>query len=91
MLRIGFLIVSLAAIGAAVVSVRAEQTQVRAELQRLDARRLEVRRRLWDQQVRLGELTAPKPTLWRARRWPLDLVAPDGRRWSDEEVVCNGE
>ncbi len=78
MMRLAWIILALGAMYAGLTHLRASQTASEAEMYRLEARRIEVRRKLWDQQVRLGELSAPQPALWRARCWPLEIVGPDG-------------
>jgi len=76
MIRIGCIIVAMAAIGAAAVHLRVQQERVRSDCYRLEAERLELRRTLWQQQLRLGELTAPEHIRRIHEDWPVELVGP---------------
>ncbi len=58
-MRTGIVILALVAVAAGLVWSRASALSARHDIQRLHNRRTELNRRLWDQQVRLGELTAP--------------------------------
>jgi len=58
--RIAVVIVALAAVAVALVQVRRREITVRHEIQRLQTQQVSLRRTLWDQQARLGYLTAPK-------------------------------
>jgi len=75
-------VLALIAIGSAHLRIR--QTRTRAEMYRIEADRLQARRTLWEQQIRLGELptrrldTAPLPDP------PVELVAP-----GDDEISSN--
>ena len=48
-----------------VVRLRSRQNGLRAEMYRLEARRVKVRRRLWNQQLRIGELDVTGPKMIR--------------------------
>ena len=58
-MRLATVILVLAVIAAALVHLRRREITVRYEIQRLQAQQVRLRRKLWDQQVRLGCLTAP--------------------------------
>ena len=75
-MRLAWIIVAFAAIAAATVHLRLQQTRTRSEIHNLQADRLEVRRRLWQQQLRLGELTSPRHIRRLARDWPMDVAEP---------------
>jgi hypothetical protein len=76
MMRFGWIIVALAAISAAAVRLCLEQAHARSEMYSLEARRLTVRRNLWDQQLRLGELTAPQHIRVLSEDWPFRVMGP---------------
>lgn len=76
MMRFAWIIVALAAISAAAVRLCLEQARIRSEMYSLEARRLTVRRSLWDQQLRLGELTAPQHIRMLAEGWPYQVAGP---------------
>lgn len=76
MMRFAWVIVFLAGIAAAVVHLRLQQTQMRSQVYRLEAERLKVRRDLWAQQLRLGELTAPQNIRRLTAGWPVEMVGP---------------
>ena len=74
MLRLAWIIVAMGAISATLVHLRCRQIQARAEMHHLEASRLQVHRALWDQQIRLGDLTSP-PNLRRLTAdWPLEII-----------------
>jgi len=77
MMRLAWILVGLSAISASVVHLRCRQIQWRAEMQHLDNERLLVRRTLWDQQLRLGDLTTPQNIRRLTLDWPLELVGPE--------------
>jgi len=76
-MRTAWIILCMAALGVGVVHLRSRQNGLRAEMYRLEARRVKVRRRLWNQQLRIGELDVTGPKLQRSRDWALDLLPPD--------------
>ncbi|HOD81647.1 MAG: hypothetical protein BWX88_01871 [Planctomycetes bacterium ADurb.Bin126] len=73
-MRLGIIIIALAAIAVALVQVRREEMVARHRLQTLRAAQVKIRRALWEQQVRLGELTAPRAVRHRAAEMALGLV-----------------
>lgn len=89
MMRIAWVIVLMGVIAAGVVKLRSDQHAAQAAMYRIEAERLKVRRKLWNQQLELGRLMAPGPTLWRAQTWPLEIVGPDGSVPVAEEVAEN--
>lgn len=60
MLRLAWLILLMSATAAGIVYARLQQNAVITQAQKLEAERLRVRRLLWDQQIRLGELAVPE-------------------------------
>jgi hypothetical protein len=76
-MRLAWIIVAFTAIGLAVVHLRLEQDAVRTGLHRLEGDRLKVRRMLWDQHLRLGELTSPQRLRLRGREFALDMTGPE--------------
>ena len=57
-MRTAAVILVLAAIAVTLVHIRRRQMTFAHQIQRLGARQVDLRRRLWDQQVRLGQLTS---------------------------------
>jgi cell division protein FtsL len=72
--RFAMVIVSLAAIAVSLVHIRRAEITARHDIQSLQLRQVEQRRRMWDQQVRLGQLTAPAQIRKRAEEMSLGLV-----------------
>ena len=85
-MRMAWVLILLAAVGAAAAGLRTRQIATQGGLYRLEAKRLNVRRRLWDQQLRLGRLRAPRQTELRGQGWALEMVVPPGRGAPDEVV-----
>lgn len=78
MMRLSWVIFLMAIIGVAKVHLANRQTALRTEcLVKLPAERLEIRRTLWEQQVKLAELTAPQQLRLRSREWALDIRGPE--------------
>lgn len=65
-MRIAIVIVALAAIAATLVHMRRDRIAVAHETQRLQTQQVALRRTMWDQQVRLGYLAAPREVRRRA-------------------------
>lgn len=59
-MRIAIVILALAAIAVTLVHLRRRQTSFAHEIQSLQSRQVTFRRKLWDQQTRLGYLTSPR-------------------------------
>ena len=76
MIRFAWVIVALSVAWAAAVRIRLVQSRLQSELYGLEAERLAVRRKLWDQQLRLGELGTPRHIRMLSEGWPLELVGP---------------
>ncbi len=76
--RIGLVIVLLAAMAVGLVHIRRSEMYVRHEIQRLSQQQILLRRKLWDQQVHLGYLTAPATIRSRADEMALGLILRDG-------------
>ncbi|MCK4601077.1 MAG: hypothetical protein KAU28_01340, partial [Phycisphaerae bacterium] len=75
-MRLAFVIISLAAIALALVHVRRAESCAGHEIQRLRTRQVELRRRMWDQEVRIGQLTAPGELRRKGREMSLDMAPP---------------
>jgi len=71
---IGVLVVAMTAIAVGLIDLRGEERTARHEAQRLQLRQVELRRKLWDQQLELGELTAPGRVREQVKGVSLDLV-----------------
>ncbi len=85
-MRFAWIILAFAIIGAAMVHLRLEQASVRAQTYRLEVRRSEVRRDLWDRQIYLGRLTPPYQEDLRGRELAIELLAP-GQTLDGEQIV----
>ena len=84
MMRFAWAIVLLSAIGGGLVQIRLGQNAVRTGMQHMEAERLKVRRELWDQQLRLGELVSPQQIRLRSRELAVEMTGP-------EDVLENGK
>lgn len=58
-MRLAVVIAILGGIAVGLVQLRRREIVVRYEIQRMQEQQLRLRRKLWDQQVKLGYLTAP--------------------------------
>ncbi len=78
--RLAAMILILAGIAVSLVHIRRSEIVVRHEIQHLQMQRVSLRRTLWDQQVRIGYLTAPREI--RRRMEQLTMKARDeNQRW----------
>ena len=73
-MRIFLVIATLAAIAVGMVHLRRAQTRAHHQIHRLQMAQIRLRARLYDQQQRLGSLTAPKRVEERARRMDVRLT-----------------
>ena len=73
-MRMGLVIVLLAGLAVGLVHVRRAEIITRHEIQQFRMRQVKLRRQLWDQQIRLGLLTAPDKVRRRVEQMKLDLV-----------------
>lgn len=76
-MRLAFVIISLTVIAVALIHIRRTELAARCEIQRLQLEQVTLRRTMWDQQVRMGHLTAPSEVHRRAEQMALDLVTPE--------------
>jgi hypothetical protein len=72
------IMLALGAVAVALVHVRREETMAAHEIQRLQRRRVVIRRELADRMVRVGELTTPRSVIDRAEELALDLPLDRG-------------
>lgn len=83
-MRIAFIIIGLTAIAVGLVHVRRREVALRYEIQRMQSEHTSLRREIWDRQVRLGHLMAPREIRQRSETMALDLTtelpAQAGRR-----------
>ena len=79
-MRYLLVIALLAAVAVTLVKLRRAEITARHETLRLQRAEVRLRRRLWDQQIRLGYLTTPQAVRQRADEMSLGLTdrAPDG-------------
>ena len=75
-MRVGMVILALAAIGLGVVKIRKDEVVALREIQQFQTRLIEQRRTLQAQQVRLAELKAMDALRSRAEDMGLSLVLP---------------
>lgn len=73
-------------VGVAAALLRSEHNNAQAEIYRLEAERLQVRREIWDQQLRMGRLQRPHEIQLRRQDWALDLLPPGAERSADSVV-----
>lgn len=73
-MRIAFVMISVTVLAAMLVHLRREELAVRHQMHQTQARHAELRREIWDRQVRLGYLTTPRAIRQRAEALALDLV-----------------
>ena len=76
-MRWATLIVILAAIAVTLVNLRRREIAVRHKIQLMQTQQVSLRRKLWDQQVRLGYLTAPGAIRDRAELGTVGWVEDD--------------
>lgn len=74
------LLVSLAAIGIAVVVVRVDQMLVMRRIQQLQFRQTDLRREIWTQEMELARLRSPRMIRERAERIGLATGRPSGEK-----------
>lgn len=75
-MRLAVVIAALALMAVTLVHLRRGELGIRHEIQRLQTQEIFLRRTLWDQQIRLGYLTAPSEILRRAEEMSLNLDGP---------------
>lgn len=73
-MRIAVVILALAAIGWCKVHIRRSEMTARHQVQKLRARRVVLRRQLWDRQARMAVVASPGQVRRRIDRMGLDLV-----------------
>ena len=74
MIRLVLVIFSLATIAVGLVQIRRADATVCHEIQGMQRRQVSLRRRLWEQQIRLGYLTAPAALRRQAALMALELA-----------------
>ena len=70
-----FLIIGLTAIAVGLVHIRRQEIVLRHEIQRMQSEHTSLRREIWDRQVRLGHLMAPREIKQRSETMALDLTS----------------
>ena len=75
-------------VGVGSALLRSRQVSAQADHYRLEAERLAVRRRLWTQQLRMGQLRTPREIQLRQEDWALDLLPPGAS--SEDHIVRRG-
>lgn len=74
--RVIGLVAGFALLALALVHLRSEQTRSAAALLRMESRRAELRRDLWDLQTRSARLRTPQRVMESAELLPTDLAPP---------------
>ena len=77
MVRLTTIIAALTTIALATVYLRREQDCLRYEIQRSLSRQTQLRRKLWDQNVRIGELASPTELRSKVRQGQFALELTD--------------
>lgn len=73
-MRFSLVVVTLAAVAVGMVHLRRATTRAHYQVQRLQVRQVGLRRRLYDQQAILGQLTAPSRVRKRAEQMDTTLT-----------------
>ena len=84
-MRIVWVVFIFVLVGVAAALLRSRQVATQADHYRLEAERLSVRRRLWEQQLRMGQLRTPREIQLRREDWALDLLPPGAS--SEDHIV----
>ena len=77
MRRLVMILIAITAICVALVHVRRREARVRHEIHRGLTRQTALRRRLWNQRVRIAHLVAPREVRRRTREMALGLIGRD--------------
>ncbi len=85
-MRVVWVVMLFVIVGVTASVLRSRHVATQADLYRLDADRLQVRRRLWDQQVRIGQMKTPREIQLRREDLALDLLPPGAARTEDHIV-----
>ena len=80
MARLAIIVAVLAAIGVVRVELGRRADRTRYQVHKDLTRQVMLRRRLWDQRVRIGQLLAPKEVRRRTMEMALDLTGEDESR-----------
>lgn len=80
--RVAIILAAIAAIGLARVELARREDRARYEVHRNLTSQVMLRRRLWDQRVRIGKLLAPERVRHRMAEMALDLTNEDESRSS---------
>ena len=89
MARLIFIIASLTAIAVTLVHLRQREMQVNHEIQQIELSRQQLRRDVWDRQVRISELTSPDQVRFRAEGLALGLTARRLDPQTDKDVASS--
>lgn len=90
-MRFAFVIITVAAIAVAMVHLRGDELSARHDLQAHRVRQSDLRRRLWAQQVRLGELTATEKIRNMAKQLPLELTCDPNSSQPGREIALGNK
>jgi len=85
MMRMLWVVFIFVLVGVAAALLRSRQVAAQAGIYRLEAERLDVRRRLWAQQLRMGRLRTPREIQLHRQNWALHLLPPGAP--NEEHVV----
>ena len=73
-MRTAFIIIGLTAIAVGLVHIRRQEVVLRHEIQRMQSEHTALRREIWDRQVQIGHLLAPRAVKQRSETMALDLT-----------------
>lgn len=73
-MRMAFIIIGLTVIAVGLVHIRRREVVLRHEIQQMQSEHTSLRREIWDRQVRLGHLMAPREVKQRSETMALDLT-----------------
>lgn len=74
-MRLVWLIGCLAAMGACLVHIRSQQNAVKADMCKMESHRVELRRQIWEQQIKNAELSSPQ-YLKSHGQWAIEMMNP---------------
>jgi hypothetical protein len=92
-MRMLLAILGLMIIALGLVHLRRQEAVARHQIQRLESRHADLRREIWDRQVRMGRLMTPEAVRGRTEAMDLEMtydiptweLTPQGRCLNDEE------
>lgn len=90
-MRMAPVIIVLAAIAVSLVHIRRQQTSFAHEIQRMRNRQVSLRRKLWEQQAKLGFLSSPSRIQRELDSYSGPLAIPGGSPSIDDQAGPDSE